>query len=310
MKRIALTLVVLIAAGAIAFWALTIPQPPSATRLAAITAHNADAVRGETIFWLAGCASCHSVQGADGDARLELVGGYQLQSDFGTFVAPNISMHPEDGIGAWSLTDFAASIIAGVSPDGRHYYPAFPFASYRRMTDEDIADLWAFWQTLPAIATPADQPVTALGFPFNIRRGVGLWKLAFLSDAPFVDPASLPDDPQIARGQYLTEGMGHCGECHTSRNFAGALNADVWLAGAPNPSGRGGIPNITPHPDGIESWSADDIAFSLESGFTPDFNSFGGTMASVVKNYANVSPEDRLAIAAYLKAIAPLPDAN
>ncbi|MEL6921335.1 MAG: cytochrome c [Pseudomonadota bacterium] len=308
MKRLALALIVLIVAGAGGFWVLTIPQGPPSERMAAMQAHTPDLADGENTFWLAGCASCHSVQGSEGAARLELVGGYQLKSDFGTFVAPNVSMHTNDGIGAWTLEDFATSIIAGVSPDGRHYYPAYPYQSFARMTDEDIANLWAFWQTLPAVATPADQPETELGFPFNIRRGVGLWKLAFLDSDPFVDPSLLPETPEMARGQYLTEGMGHCGECHTSRNVAGALRADVWLAGAPNPSGQGRIPNITPHPDGIDSWTEDDIAFSLESGFTPTFDSYGGTMASVAKNYANVRAEDRQAIAAYLKAIQALPD--
>ncbi|MEL6817049.1 MAG: cytochrome c [Pseudomonadota bacterium] len=308
MKRLALAFVFLAFAGAAFFWFLTAPNSVPEARMVAVTAHTPDIANGENVFWAAGCASCHSVQGSSGDARLELVGGYELKSNFGTFVAPNISMHPDDGIGNWSLEDFATSIIAGVSPDGRHYYPAYPFASFSRITDTDIADLWEFWQTLPAAVTPDDQPRTDLGFPFNIRRGVGLWKLAFLNDQPFVDPASLPDDPLIARGQYLTEGMGHCGECHTSRNIAGAIRGDVWLAGAPNPSGQGRIPNITPHPDGIDSWTEDDIAFSLESGFTPTFDSFGGTMASVAKNYANVAAEDRQAIAAYLKAVTALPD--
>ncbi|MEO0544399.1 MAG: cytochrome c [Pseudomonadota bacterium] len=308
MKRLALAFVFLAFAGAAFFWVLTSPNSVPTERMAAISAHAPDVTNGENVFWLAGCASCHSVQGSSGDARLELVGGYQLKSDFGTFVAPNISMHPEDGIGAWSIEDFAGSIIAGVSPEGRHYYPAYPYGSFARMTDGDVADLWAFWQTLPAVATPTDQPETELGFPFNIRRGVGLWKLAFFNDKPFVDPATLPNDPVVARGQYLTEGMGHCGECHTSRNLAGAIRADVWLAGAPNPSGQGRIPNITPHADGIESWTEDDIAFSLESGFTPSFDSFGGTMASVAKNYANVSAQDREAIAAYLKIVTPIED--
>ncbi|MEO1746302.1 MAG: cytochrome c [Pseudomonadota bacterium] len=306
--RYALALVLLGIAGALVFFLLTLPNSVDADRIARIQAHPPDVTNGESVFWLSGCASCHSVQGADGDARLELVGGYELKSDFGTFVAPNVSMHPDDGIGGWTLAQFATSLIAGVAPDGGHYYPAYPYQSYARMTDADIGDLWGYWQTLPAIATPDDQPETALGFPFNIRRGVGLWKLAFLDDAPLVDPATLPETAQIARGQYITEGMGHCGECHTPRNLAGALRRDVWLAGADNPSGPGGIPNITPHPDGLDKWSEDDIAFSLESGFTPEFDSMGGTMASVVKNLANVSGEDRAAIAAYLKAIPQHPD--
>ena len=110
-------------------------------------------------------------------------------------------------------------------------------------------------------------------------------------------------DEQVARGQYLVEGPGHCGECHTPRNFTGGLDTSRWLAGAPSLEGRGRIPNITPGPDGIGSWSEFEIAAFLESGFTPDFDSAGGRMAMVVRNLARLPQEDREAIAAYLKAI-------
>jgi mono/diheme cytochrome c family protein len=296
MRRLLAWLVALGAAGAAGFYAATMPRALPAAELAALP--DGDAGRGETWFWAGGCAACHAAADAEGEDRLKLGGGRVLKSPFGDFVAPNISTHPGDGIGAWTAADFTNAMLRGVSPDGRHYYPSFPYASFTRMRPGDVADLWAFLQTLPAVeGTP---PGHALRFPYTLRRGLGLWKLAFLSDAPAV--ALDGADPQVARGQYLVEGPGHCGECHTPRNAAGALDPGHWLAGAPSPEGRGRIPNITPGGD-IGGWSAGDIAYYLESGFTPDFDTVGGLMVDVQENLAMLAAEDRTAIAAYLKAI-------
>ena len=260
---VGLVLAAFVAGGA--FWLATVPRGVPAAELAAMP--TGDAARGETMFWIGGCASCHAVARAQGDERLRLGGGQRLASDFGTFVVPNISTHPVDGIGAWTVADFADAMLRGVSPDGRHYYPSFPYASYVRMDLGDVADLWAFMQTLPAVEGVA--PDHELAFPYSLRRGVGLWKLAFLSAAPVV--AVDPGEPIPVRGRYLVEGPGHCGECHTPRNFAGAMETTRWLAGAPNPDGEGRIPNITSGAGGIDDWSAADLVYYFQSGFTPEF---------------------------------------
>ncbi|MFN3547675.1 MAG: c-type cytochrome [Mesorhizobium sp.] len=292
--KLAISAAVLAGLSAAAFWWLTTPRTLAAAEVAAFPA--GDAAEGERIFWAAGCSSCHAAPGAEGEARLSLAGGLQLKTGFGTFVAPNISSHPTDGIGAWDIADFANAMQRGVSPDGRHYYPAFPYTSYARMTPDDVADLFAFLKTVPAAEGKA--PETRLGFPFNIRRGVGLWKLLHLDPAPVasVEGASA----EVLRGQYLVEGPGHCGECHTPRDLSGGLRTGEWLAGAVAAEGEGVVPNITPQ--GL-AWSAGDIAYYLESGFTPDFDSVGGAMVDVQKNMAMLPAEDRAAIAAYLKAI-------
>ena len=299
MKRLALGLGVAAIAGAGIAWALTAPRPVNADRLEAIAAMDGDAAAGETLFWAGGCASCHAAPGADGDARLVLSGGVRLASDFGTFIAPNISPDPDVGIGGWSIADFANAMLAGVSPEGQHYYPAFPYTSYTRMTGRDIADLFAFLKTLPEsqVASPPHE----VGFPFNIRRSLGGWKPLFFTDQPRV--ALSGDDALIERGQYLVEGPGHCGECHTPRNPIGGFVGDAWLSGAQNPEGEGVIPNLTPGGKSISGWSASDIAYYLESGFTPDFDSVGGSMVDVQKNMAKLTGGDRDAIAAYLKAL-------
>lgn len=160
-------------------------------------------------------------------------------------------------------------------------------------------DLKAFLDTLP----PVEGRVGSheLGFPWSIDRGLGAWKRLYLDSGPVIEVDAA--EPQLAAGRALVEGVGHCGECHTPRNRLGALQAGRWLAGAPNPEGKGRIPNITPAGKDIGSWSAADIAYYLESGFTPDFDTVGGSMVAVQENLAKLSAADRAAIAAYLKAI-------
>ncbi len=302
MRRIFFLLLLVLAACGGAAWWLSTPEELGPARTALLKSHIPDAEAGELIFHAAGCASCHAAaeddtEGATGDARLVLAGGHRLESDFGDFVSPNISPDPQHGIGSWEIEDFAAALILGVSPDGQHYYPAFPYATYTHMSLEDITHLWAFMQTLPA-SDRANTP-NEIAFPFNIRRGIGLWKWRYMSD----DWVAAAPSETLDRGRYLVEALSHCAECHTPRDQFGGLDKTRWMGGAPNPSGRGRIPNITP---AALTWSADDIAYYLETGFTPDYDSAGGTMASVVLNLANLPSEDREAIAAYVKGLAPV----
>jgi mono/diheme cytochrome c family protein len=284
-------LVILILLGAAGFWGLTIPRGAPAGTYDGLTG---DPARGEVVFTAAGCASCHMADRATGEAQLVLSGGQRLQSDFGTFVVPNISPDPDHGIGGWSVADLGNAIQHGVSPEGAHYYPALPYASYVHMTAQEVADLHAYMMTLPPDATPS-QP-NELAFPFNIRRSVGLWKWLYAGQ-PFVMPAEGADQE---RGRHLVEALAHCGECHTPRTLLGGMDRSRWLAGAPNPSGEGTIPNITP---AALDWSERDIVEYLTSGFTPEFDSVGGHMAHVVENMSRLPESDRQAIAAYLKRL-------
>ena len=171
------------------------------------------------------------------------------------------------------------------------------------MTNADLQDLKAFLDTLPAsdIIVPGHD----LKFPFSYRRGLGLWKLVYLDGNPFQ-----PEPGKSAafnRGKYLVTAPGHCGECHTARDSFGGIKSSNWLAGAPLLEGKGFVPNLTPHAEGLKSWSQEDIAYYLESGFTPDYDSVGGVMVAVQENMASLSAEDRTAIATYLSEIPPLP---
>ena len=296
-KRLIGLLVLLAILGGIAFWFVTAPQTVDASVIAGLP--EGDAERGERIFWAGGCTSCHAAPKAEGEDRLRLGGGVELATEFGTFVAPNISQDATDGIGNWSAGDLVNAMMKGVSPDGRHYFPAFPYTSYARMKPADITDLHAFLKTLPAV--PGAAPGHRLSFPFNIRRGVGAWKLLYMRDEPVV--AVDETNEQLVLGRYLVEGPGHCGECHTPRLFSGGPKLDRWLSGARAAEGDGIVPNITPAEQGLGGWSAGDIANYLETGFTPDFDSVGGAMVEVQKNLALLPAADREAIAAYLKAI-------
>jgi len=295
LRRLVIAVAIAAVLGGGAFWVLTVAKTVPA---AALGPHQADLANGRTMFIAGGCSGCHAVPGAEDKTRLG--GGLALKSPFGTFYVPNISSDRADGIGAWSEADFVTALTKGTSPDGRHYYPAFPYTSYQRMTLDDARDLFAYLKTLPAVSGKVrdhDMP-----FPFNVRRGLGLWKLVYLDGRPFRPDAT--KSAMLNRGAYLVEGSGHCAECHSPRDRFGGIIAAQRFAGGPNPEGKGWIPNITQKDLG--DWSDKDIAYLLETGLTPDGDSVGSSMAEVVRHTAQLSTDDRAAIAAYIKALPPV----
>lgn len=252
-----------------------------------------DVAHGALVFAAMGCASCH--MDAEKPIAGELPGGRRFKSDFGVFIAPNISSDVETGIGGWTDLDIASAVMQGTSPHGTHYYPAFPYASYRLAEPQDITDLIAYLRSLPAVTQKNTN--SEVGFPFNIRASIGGWKLLFLSD----DWQVQGDLTQAeARGRYLVEALGHCAECHTPRNILGGLDRHRWLQGAPNPAGDGKIPGITA---AQLDWSDSDVVAFLTTGFTPDFDTVGGAMADVVDNLAMLPRADVEAIVAYLRKV-------
>lgn len=294
MKKIAIYGLGTVILGAAVGWVLTAPRQIAPEVLAGIVP---DLDRGAYVYTAGGCASCHAGEDGNGDT---LSGGMAFETAFGTFFAPNISSDPTHGIGEWNETDLANAMLHGTSPDGEHYYPAFPYTSFAKMDPADVISLHAYMMTLPASQTP--NKAHDVGFPFNIRRTLGGWKLLYGSSAGdwvVTDPNMTPED---LKGRYLVEALAHCGECHTPRTALGGMDTSKWLAGAQNPSGKGMIPNITP---GTLTWSLEDIAYYLESGFTPEFDSAGGHMAHVIDNFAKLGAEDRQAVAQYLKRVSP-----
>ncbi len=294
-RRIFLGLITAAAVGFGVYWWLSAPAVIFAQPLSPYSPNPAN---GLVVFNAGGCASCHAVP--DQPDRLKLGGGLAIPSPFGTFYAPNISPDKADGIGGWTETDFVTAVTSGVSPAGRHYFPAFPYTSYAHARPEDIRDLFAYLKTLaPVSGRVRDHD---LPFPFNIRRNVGIWKLLFFDGNPFV--ADGAHSPQWNRGAYLVNSLGHCAECHSPRNFLGGIIAAQRFAGGPNPEGEGWVPNITQK--GIGEWSAVDIAYFLKTGQTPDGDSAGGSMARVIRNTSQLSEADCAAMADYLKSLPPV----
>ena len=277
------------------YWWLT--GPPA--RLAVSEPFTPNPAHGEVIFNAGGCASCHAVPNQPD--RLKLGGGLAIPSPFGTFYAPNISPDRADGIGAWTEADFVNAVKRGVSPEGEHYFPAFPYTSYAHATAQDVRDLFAYLKTLAPVS--GRTPDHDLPFPFSIRRNVGIWKLLFMDDALFVPNQSRPTEWN--RGAYLVNTFGHCAECHSPRDLLGGIKAAQRFAGGPDPEGKGWVPNITQKGE-LAEWSEKDIDYFLETGLTPDGDNAGGAMARVIRNTSQLGSGDRAAIANYVKSLPPV----
>ncbi len=275
---------------------LAAPAAPS-------SASDAEAVaRGEYLLRAAACVACHTDEKGDGAL---LAGGRALKSPYGTFYSPNITPDPAEGLGAWREQDFLRALGQGRDPDGRAYYPAFPYTAYSGMSEQDMKDLWAYLQSVPP--SPRANKDHDLTFPFGLRSLARLWRALYFEPSPHrPNPAR---DAAWNRGAYLVRHLGHCGECHTPRGWLGALDDDRYLAGTKKgPDGKK-VSNITTHRTaGIGDWSETDITFFLQTGFLPDGDVAGGAMDDVIRESSSrLSDEDRAAIAVYLKSLPPLP---
>lgn len=251
-------------------------------------------VQGEYIFNLAGCEGCHTDKKGNGK---RLVGGRAFKTDYGTFYSPNITPDVQTGIGTWSFEDFRRAMREGLSPDGKHYFPAFPYTSYTHMSDHDLAALWVYLQAQPAF-TRANQEHD-LKAPFGWRWLMVFWNWLYLDQGPSTN---------WSRGRYVTEALSHCSECHTPRNFLGGYNAAQAYAGTSrNPEGIA-IPNITPDPQtGIGKWKTADFDMLFTIGMLPDGDFVGGVMGeSVSHSTSKMTPSDRKAMIEYLQSLAPV----
>ncbi len=268
------------------------------TTAGATMAASDEVARGAYLFRAGICAGCHTDLKGGGQP---LAGGAALLTPFGTFYGPNITPDPDNGIGGWSDADFIRAMREGTAPDGGHYYPAFPYTSFAQMSDADLLALKAYIFTLPPAAVPSR--AHDLSFPFGIRWLMWAWKLFYLEPGPFVpDPAR---DEDWNRGAYLVEGAGHCGECHTPRDFLGGMELGMAYAGTADGSDGKPVPNITPDREtGIGGWSAVDLTYFLDTGILPDGDVGGGLMDGVIREgTSTLTPEDRRAIAIYLRAL-------
>jgi mono/diheme cytochrome c family protein len=257
-----------------------------------------NAKRGEYLAKAGGCLGCHT---ETKDKAVPYAGGRELKTPFGTFYGPNITPDPKAGIGKWNEEDFIRAMRHGRRPDGANYFPAFPYPSFTKIRENDLRDLWAYLQSLPQSSQPS-RPHD-LGFFYRWRFLVTLWKWLYFTPGAFT---SIPGASDVVnRGAYLVQALGHCGECHTPRNFLGGPKSGRYLAGG-KVEGKD-VPNLTP--TGLKKWSDRDLQQFLVAGMTPDGDFPSEAMAEVITNTTSkVTPEDLAAMVAYLRSLPPLPD--
>lgn len=262
-----------------------------------IVAAQGDAKRGEYVAKAGGCLGCHT---EEGQGKTPYAGGRALKTPFGTFYAPNLTPHAQAGLGKWSEADFIKAMREGQRPDGAHYFPAFPYPSFTGITDADLRDLWAYLRSLKP-SELANRP-HELKFLYRWRFLVGIWKWLYFTPGPFRADPQRP--AALNRGAYLVQALGHCGECHTPRNWLGAIKKDRFLAGV---KGDEGSPNLTPAR--LKKWDDGELKDFLGSGITPDGDVTGETMGEVIRNTTSqLSKADLDAVVAYLRSLPPLPD--
>ncbi|WP_277964316.1 c-type cytochrome [Pseudomonas sp. RIT-To-2] len=250
--------------------------------------------RGRYVAIAGDCAACHT----DPHQGKPFAGGYALQTPFGTLLASNITSDKNTGIGAWTEAEFTRAVREGKGRHGENLYPAMPYNAYVKVSDQDMHDLWAYMQTVPAV----DNKVVSnqLPFPFNIRLMMMGWNLLFFDKTPFVPVASA--SAQINRGAYLVQGLGHCAACHTAKNFLGGDKGGAFLQGGELEGWH--APEITGNPAvGIGGWTPAQVVQYLKTG-SNDVAVASGPMAEAVTNSTqHMTDDDLQAIAAYLQSL-------
>jgi mono/diheme cytochrome c family protein len=248
--------------------------------------------RGRYLTIVGDCAACHTLPGSGH----ELAGGRTIETPFGNLVAPNITPDPLTGVGAWTDDEFANALLKGTGRNGTHLYPAMPYTYYTKITRDDALAIRAYLDTVPAVqhAVKSNQ----LPFPVNIRASMAVWNKLFFHEGRFIPVAGKSD--QWNRGAYLTEGLGHCGMCHTPKNFLGADDTTKRLHGY---SLQGWFaPDITNDPRrGLGGWSVEDIVAYLETGHNKTAAATGPMSETLNLSTSKMSEADLHAIAGYLK---------
>ena len=282
-----------VALAALPFRAAIAPvaRPDATLYSAAAIAH------GQQLAAIGNCVACHTAPGG-----VAWAGGHRLATPFGAIVTPNITPDVATGIGAWSYAAFERAMREGIGRDGRHLYPAFPYASFRTLTDGDLQALYAFLMSQAPVAAPRE--ASALRFPFNLRPLIAGWNALFLRSTPF--QADAQRSAEWNRGAYLVDGLGHCGGCHTPRNALGAERGGRFtLAGAV-------VDGWQTHALGAQAtaplpWTEADLYDYLRSGFSPNHGPAAGPMAAVVRGLQGAPDADLRAMSVYLASLAPAP---
>ena len=267
-------------------------------------AHSADqdpVARGKAILEASGGCTCHTDVKGGGEP---LAGGRPLKTPFGVFYSTNITPDPDTGIGRWTDADFLRAMHEGRSPTGSAYFPVFPYTSFTGMRDEDVLALKAYLFSLTPVHKqdrPPDAPA-----PFSWRIGAWAWQLAFFTPKRFEPDAA--KSPAWNRGAYLVTAVAHCGECHTPRNLAGALDRSRWMIGSEDGPEGDLAPNLTPDDDtGLGNWTRTDLVWFLQTASMPDGDDATGLMKEVIEQgYAHLPESELQAIGEYLDSLPPV----
>jgi mono/diheme cytochrome c family protein len=270
--------------------------------------------QGAFLARVGGCADCHTQMRYPHDY---MAGGYPLVTPFGTFYTPNLTPDPGTGIGTWREKDFRRALRRGISKDGTPLYPAFPYPSYTKMTDEDIHALYVYFRSLPPVVRVNREHELSFPLAFELwlppnrrpymRLPAVVWRDLYLEQGP-IKPREGAKWSKWNRGAYLVEAVAHCAECHTSRDVLGGLDKDLWMAGSYDEIKKKVIPNLTPAVEtGLASWSPQAFKTFLVSGVRPDgTKSTDPDMGMVIQNMPVLPPEDMDALVEYLRALPPI----
>jgi mono/diheme cytochrome c family protein len=253
--------------------------------------------RGRYLTQAADCEACHTAEGGK-----PFAGGRPFQTDFGTIYSPNITPDATTGIGSWTDADFLTAVHEGRGRNGEHLYPAFPYAAYTYLTDQDVLAIKAYIFSVPAVSNVA--PPNTLGFPFKMRGLMAVWSMLYNPNRRF-EPVS-DRSPEWNRGAYLVEALGHCGDCHTPRTLAEALNNRRKFAGGVAEGWR--AYNLSSDAgSGIGTWSQPEMEQYLATGHSMNRGSAFGPMAQAVHlSFQNLTPSDVHAITTYVRSVPPV----
>lgn len=253
-----------------------------------------EVTRGRYLALAADCQACHTAEGG-----ALFAGGRPFKTPFGTLYAPNITPDRDTGIGTWSEAAFLRAVHEGVRPDGARLYPAFPYAAYTYLSDEDVRAIRAYLLTVPAVRNLS--PPNSLAFPFNQRSLMAIWGLLYNPNQRFTPNGA--QSPQWNRGAYLAEALAHCGDCHTPRNLLQGLNNRRKFAGALTAGWK--AYNITPDSaSGIGAWSDEQIADYLSNGHAAAHGSAGGPMGEAVQlSLSQLTRDDIQALVTYVRSV-------
>jgi mono/diheme cytochrome c family protein len=290
-KKILIALVALVVLGIAGVMALA--WRPAIDRTAPPVFAAAQVAQGEVLAAGGYCVTCHTAPGGTPYA-----GGRAMRTGFGTLYSTNITPDTETGIGGWSENAFARALREGVSRDGSHLFPALPYTHFTKLTDDDVAALYAFVMTRSPVKAPAmanDMP-----FPLNVRALQAGWKLLFFTSGRYV--ANPAHDATWNRGAYLAEALGHCGACHTPRNALGAEKSNAAYAGA---AIDGWIaPALTSANTSAMPWTTPELAAYLGTGVSSYHGTAAGPMSPVVHDgLAKLSPDDQRAVTTYIASL-------